>query len=108
MATQRPGLIVLDVGILMGSQSEQVFREMLDLYPGAQHLMDVVCKIGCECGKESCGRQTFQLVLEQAIGSDRELAAAFIEEAQRCHEPYQVRELEYEYYQKRQISLRQV
>lgn len=70
-----PGLIVLDIGILMGSQSQQVFMEHLDLYPGARHLYDVISSYPCECGKESCGRDSFQYSINEASHGNKEAAA---------------------------------
>lgn len=102
MAAQ--GLIVLDIGILMGSQSQTIFMEQLDLYPGARHLFDVAEQIPCECGREACPRETFQFILQEACGKDKELAAKFIERSQSIRTPADIKELIHDFFHDRETE----
>lgn len=92
-----------DIGILLGSQSDDIFNEMLDIYPNARKLYDVVIQAKCSCGDPSCPRKCFQYVLEVASEGDLKRAADFIEEASKeCSCPAEVRELMVRYYEKNQ------
>lgn len=89
-----------DIAVLMESQSNQVFQEMVNLYPGALRMQEVVNQYRCGCpDPETCSRQSFQLVLGQASQGSSELAAKFIEEASRtCETHEQIRDLMVRYY----------
>lgn len=91
MATEK--LIIIDIAILMGSQSQQVFMEQVDLYPGARHVYDVMESFKCNCDDGACTRRSMQYILGEATGGDKEVAANFIEEAQSIHSPRELKEL---------------
>ena len=80
MAAERPGLIVLDIGILMGSRSPQVFMEMVDLYPGARKVLDAIESIPCECADPLCSQKTFQIFLNCGCDHKPDLAAKLMQE----------------------------
>lgn len=86
-------LIILDIGVIMGSQADFIFNEMVDLYPGAKEVLTAVKTAPCECSDPSCGRKSLQYVLEMAAGGDNERAAKFIDEAKEFTHCDQVREL---------------
>ena len=94
--------INLDLSILLSSQSNQVFQEMVDLYPGASRVQEVICQYECSCSDPTtCARKAFQLVLGQASNGDKDIAAKFIEEAaDQCNTFHEVRELMVKYYDK--------
>lgn len=77
MATER--LIVLDIGILMGSRSPQVFEDMVSKYPGAQEILAGIKMMGCECGDPMCAQKTFQTLITMDHQATKEEAASFIE-----------------------------
>lgn len=77
VATQ--GLIILDVGVLMGSRSPQVLDEMIEIYPGAKTVMDQIEAKQCTCLNPMCKYDTFQAMLENIAGEDKDLAAKFLQ-----------------------------
>lgn len=77
MAAQ--GLIILDVGVLMGSRSPQVLDEMIALYPGAKVVMDQIIAQPCSCLNSMCHYDAFQMMLANIAGDDKEVAAKFLE-----------------------------
>lgn len=71
-----------DVGVLLGSSANFVFYEMVEIFPGAKALYEAIIGYGCDCGDaETCGRQAFQLVVNQASNGNHEIAEKFIAEA---------------------------
>lgn len=73
------GLIILDVGVLMGSRSPQVMDEMIALYPGAKVIMDQIIAKECSCDNPMCQYDAFQMMLANIAGDNREVAAKFLE-----------------------------
>lgn len=102
MATK--GIINLDVGILMGSRSPQVFQEMVDLYPGVRRIFDEIAKMPCECGKPLCSQNCFQVMLGQGSHGKPELAAKLLEELAALDElDYEkIREYQYDFFTRHQ------
>lgn len=74
------GLILADIGVVMGSRSPQVFMEYVELYPGARKIYDFVSASPCDCNNPMCTQDTFQRILEAVAGDDKELAARFIQQ----------------------------
>lgn len=72
------GLIVLDIGVLMGSRSPQVFREMVDLYPTAKEIFEAIEELGCTCGNPLCVQDCFQTLITMDGQATKEEAAKFI------------------------------
>lgn len=91
----------VDIAILLGSQSNDIFEVQLDAYPGALKLSNLINGFKCTCGDpRSCSRRAFQLVVGQASNGDPTIAEKFIAEASgTCHTHYEVRELMVKYYE---------
>lgn len=73
------GLIILDIGVLMGSRSPQVIDEMVALYPGAKVVMDQIIAKECSCNNPMCQYDAFQMMLANIAGDNKEVAAKFLE-----------------------------
>lgn len=71
-------LIVLDIGILMGSRSPQIFMEHVELYPGARKIYDAIASAGCHCGDPMCSQNCFQVLITMDGEATRGEAAMFI------------------------------
>lgn len=91
-------VIPLDVGILMGSQCDEIWEEQADLYPGVKEIIATLQKTPCRCGERGCTRRAFQYILGAASGDDREKACKFIEEASKLTEPDDLKTLMERYY----------
>lgn len=76
------GLIVLDVGVLMGSRSPQVLDEMIALYPGAKVVMDQIIAKKCGCDNPMCQYDAFQMILANIALDDKEVAAKFLSDVE--------------------------
>lgn len=100
MADERSKLTFVDIGVLMGSASPQVFEEMVDNYPGCRRILDAIDQMGCSCGHPMCTQKTFQFMLSQGSGNDKLLAGQLIDKliAQEELTFELVREIQYNFY----------
>lgn len=89
-----------DIGVLQSSQSNEIFEEMLELWPGAIAVSKAINSFECGCNDpRSCARKSFQLVLHQASYGDKDIASKFIEEAaEKCTDHQSIRALMVEYH----------
>lgn len=80
-------LITLDIGILMGSRSPQIFMEHVDLYPGARKIYDAIVKSGCQCSDPMCSQNCFQVLITMDGEATRGDSAMFINFLDNQQEP---------------------
>lgn len=99
MASQK--LVILDIGLLMGSRSPQVLDEHIAIYPGAQKMMDQIVAIECRCENPMCKYDAFQYLIESVSGGNPLIAAEFLEavEAQgdKINSPQSLRDFFFDY-----------
>lgn len=91
--------IPVDIAILMGSESNCIFLEQVEVYPNAAKVKEIIDGYACDCHDPvSCSRRAFQLVILQASNGDPVIAAQFIEEAaEKCSNHAEIRQLMVDY-----------
>lgn len=77
---------VFDIGIVMGSQSTEIFEQAIALHPGAQKFYDNL-RSHCECGMPGCGRVAVQVNLDHLFGDDKKSIIHFFDELKACDGP---------------------
>lgn len=66
-----------DVAVLMGTHSQTVFDEYVQLHPGAKRL-NKFWLVMCQCGEANCLRSLVQTVLSPMVDHDPDLVLAWL------------------------------
>lgn len=77
---------IFDIGVVIGSQSTEIFEQAIALHPGAQKFYDNL-RSHCECGMPDCGRIATQVNLEHLFAGRPGECMSFLDQLGKCDGP---------------------